>query len=270
MINLPMTAFVYSMEMFVRTMQGLQRIADHGLDEMMNGVAQSLGDAPGSQSDHEADSTINETTQAGGQRPASRATLPGDARTSAASGIAADDDQINLKEERKMSDTNLNDDMLKLVRYKILFVKRDYEVAFPEVEELVHDNLTATAYTAWKIAEFIQNLGNEKTPIPSKWSPDYPPGDKDEKGSYKYKRDGKLIGLPEDDKKYLRVYFEVLDRYVREEFRYEEDQIDVLKEIRDAILRQKNQGGSSGGSGGGDSVSVEGGSAGGGRGTSTT
>jgi hypothetical protein len=31
------------------------------------------------------------------------------------------------------------------------------------------------------------------------------------------------------------VYFEVLDRYVREEFKYEEDQIDVLKEIRDAF-----------------------------------
>ena len=27
--------------------------------------------------------------------------------------------------------------MLKLVRYKILFVKRDYEYAFPEQEELI-------------------------------------------------------------------------------------------------------------------------------------
>ena len=34
-----------------------------------------------------------------------------------------------------MSDKDLNDDQLKLVRYKILFVKRDYETAFPEREE---------------------------------------------------------------------------------------------------------------------------------------
>jgi len=46
-------------------------------------------------------------------------------------------------------------------------------------------------------------------------------------------------GFPEDDKKYLRVYFEVLERYKREKFRYEEEQIDVLREIRDEIGKSK-------------------------------
>jgi hypothetical protein len=167
-----------------------------------------------------------------------------------------------------MPDTNLSDDMLKLVRYKILFVKRDYEHAFPEVEELVSDNMTATAYTAWKIAEFVQNLGRGKTDIPGKWSDGYP-NDKDKQGNYLYKKDGKLTGLPEDDKKYLRVYYEVLDRYVRESFKYEEDQIDVLKEIRDALREGKPDTGASAtsGSGAGGTAVSGGGTAGGGRGT---
>ena len=41
--------------------------------------------------------------------------------------------------------------------------------------------------------------------------------------------------MPEEDKKYLRVFFEILDRYPREKFKYEEMQIDVLKEIRDKL-----------------------------------
>src|SRR5215813_11452184 len=98
--------------------------------------------------------------------------------------------QVTMQEERAMSDKDLNDDMLKLVRYKILFVKRDYEHAFPEVEELVSDNLTATAYTAWKIAEFVQNLAKGRTDIPSKWTDGYP-NDKDADKKFLYKNGGK-------------------------------------------------------------------------------
>jgi len=129
-------------------------------------------------------------------------------------------------------DTNLNDDLLKLVRFKILFIKRDYEHAFPEQEELVYDNIDGTAFTAWKIAEFIQGLGRKETGVPHKWTKKTPgdryPGDGHVSGEH-------LISLPEDDKKYLRVYFQVLERYHREKFRYEETQVDVLREIRDRI-----------------------------------
>ena len=67
-----------------------------------------------------------------------------------------------------MSDKDLRDEkVLKLVRYKILFVKRDYEYPFPEQEELVAENMDEASYTAWKIAQFIQQL--KETPIPKKW-----------------------------------------------------------------------------------------------------
>ena len=135
-----------------------------------------------------------------------------------------------------MSDTDLTGkDMLKLVRYKILFIKRDYETAFPEREELVADSMDATGYTAWKIAEFIQRLGEyREIRVPAKWN-GYPENREQEPPVPPYRDGNILLGLPEDDKKYLRVYFEVLDRYDREEAKYEQQQINVLKEIRDRI-----------------------------------
>jgi len=119
--------------------------------------------------------------------------------------------------------------MLKLVRYKILFVKREYEVAFPEQEDLVSENMDSTAFTAWKVAEFIQGLERGETRVPHRWhDKSYPPEDC-------VGGDGKLHRLPEEDKKYLRVFYEVLERYPREKFKYEEQQIRVLEQIRDKL-----------------------------------
>jgi DNA-binding MarR family transcriptional regulator len=125
-----------------------------------------------------------------------------------------------------MSDKNLRDDMLKLVQYKILFLKRDYEHAFPEQEELITDNIDEAGYTAWKIAAFIQQLREQRhTPVPENWK-QYPPHDP------RCREGNTLVGFPEDDKKYLRVYYTVLKRWPREAFNFEEKQIEVLKQIR--------------------------------------
>ena len=128
-------------------------------------------------------------------------------------------------------DRDLRDDMLKLVRFKVLFVKREYEHAFPEQENLVSENMDAAAFTAWKVAEFIQGLGHEPpTPVPLRWGTKYP------SANYRTGPNGEFLkGLPEDDKKYLRVFYEVLDRYPRERFKYEERQIEVLEEIRNQL-----------------------------------
>lgn len=127
-------------------------------------------------------------------------------------------------------DNNLQDDMLKLVRYKILFVKREYELAFPEREDLVSENMDGSAFAGWKVAEFIQELGRGETPVPKRWlDKGYPKSE--------FVKDGKLLGLTENDKKYLRVYYEVLERYPRQKFKYEERQIRVLEQIRDGLAK---------------------------------
>jgi hypothetical protein len=206
-LKLPLTAFIYSIEMLVKTMQGLQQIADRGIDVMMGGAAQTPGDKPESQSDPKNDETISMAERAIG-----------------------DSNETTPKEERGMSDIDdkdLSGDELKLVRYKILFIKRDYECAFPEIEDLVSADIDESGFTAWKIAEFIQRLN--ETPLPDKWrTKGYPPGVA-----------GRHIDrLPEDDKQYLRIFYQVLDRFPREEANYEASQIKVLEQIRDELARR--------------------------------
>ncbi|MCA1636433.1 MAG: hypothetical protein LC802_22765 [Acidobacteria bacterium] len=207
---LPFTVFAYGMELFVRTLQGAQRVADDGMDVMVGGTTQTPAETWNSQGEIESSLAISSTD-----------------------GVINDDAETNPKETIDMNDTDLSDEkMLKLVRYKILFIKRDHEHAFPEVEELVSDSTNETGYTAWKIAEFIQRLAQRETKVPANWK-EYPVNEASPTLPY---RDGNiLLGLPEKDKKFLRVYYEVLARYERESFRYEERQIEVLEEIRNRL-----------------------------------
>ncbi len=229
MLMLPFTVFVYGMEMFVNTMHRVQKFADQGLDLTAGGGVRSRAEAPANEREF--------NTQAVGQRGAGpiqeeAVAMVVDVPTSSESFKAAGID-IEARETTKeiTMDRDLRDDMLKLVRYKVLFVKREYEHAFDEQEDLVSENMDAAAFTAWKVAEFIQGLGHEPyTPVPPRWGSKYP-GEKYRGGPKKEF----LTGLPDDDKKYLRVFYEVLDRYPRERFKYEERQIEVLEEIRDNL-----------------------------------
>jgi hypothetical protein len=204
MMMLPFTVFVQGMELFIKTMQGMQRATDKGMNVM-----------------------VGEATQAP-ERLGSQGELASDATTRVGTDATTEADADTTQKERRIMDKDLRDDMLKLVRYKVLFVKREYEHAFPEREDLVSDNMDGSAFTAWKAAEFIQELKRGETGVPTKWKDKgYP---KDE-----HRHNGNLTGLPDEDKKYLRVFYEVLERYPREKFKYEEQQIRVLEEIRDKM-----------------------------------
>lgn len=206
MMKLPFEAFVYGLEMFVQTMQGLQQIAYQGIDTMADGITQVCVEP--------ADSDVINNGVIHDAIGDSAEPLP----------------QTTHKENMKMADQDLGGKDLKLVRYKILFVKRDYEHAFDEQEELVHEDTNATGFTAWKTAQFIQELQKRKTMVPEKWK-QYPPS-----GHHPpYREEDILLGLPDEDKKYLRVYFEVLDRYPREPLEYEEQQLEILRGIRDDL-----------------------------------
>jgi hypothetical protein len=219
-LMLPVTVFVYGVEMLIKTMQGIHHISHGGMEVMSGPQAQPNG------------------------LPGVRA-APGPEQEAPLSGpIAAspgDSTETNFKEENPLStngdrangqDKDLHDDMLKLVRYKVLFVRREYEHAFSEQEDLVSDNMDGAAFTAWKIAEFIQDLHRGTTPVPAKWADKkYPPQE--------FVKDKFLNGLPHEDKKYLRIYYEVLERYPREKFKYEEQQIRVLEDIRDTLASRE-------------------------------
>jgi hypothetical protein len=277
MVRLPVEAFVYSMEMMVKTLQGLQRMADRSVDALMGSDAPSPPDEPARESNLSNSSrTVAATAHATGNAPDSASDHPHDT-VNLTHGATITGGEKTEKEHRDMPDTNLSDDMLKLVRYKVLFVKRDYEHAFKEDEDLVWDNMTGDAYTAWKIAEFIQRLkdGNaDKVRVPERWrekryADDHwgtsnetaktkldeakkiakeadSAADKNERATL-HKRVAELrkeadevatyylTGFPPDDKKYLRVFYEVLQRYPREKLRYEERHLEVLEQIRDKM-----------------------------------
>ena len=245
----PAAAVASGMEMLGQRVEGMPRI-----DGIVSRIVHTLS-RPSSNQDRRRSDTTPQADNAAGEEQ-SRVTVgesnpPGETMTLSTES-AHYNAQVKQMNGRNAHDKCLSDDMLKLVRYKILFVKRDYEVAFPEREELVYDNMTDTAYTAWKIAQFIQEL--DQTEVPAQWGggrnedrvPKYPPPVRDRDGRLLTPRWGARRGawvirsLPEDDKKYLRVYFQVLDRYVREDLQYEQQQLDALEDIAKAI-REKDR-----------------------------
>ena len=198
MLMLPFTAMLYGMELLVRAMQGTQDATERSMTALVGGGA-----------------LVNRGSDGG---PEPRPAQP---------EAATMDTSIGYESRR---DRDLRDDTLKLVRYKILFVKREYEVAFTEQEDLVYDNMDGTSFAAWKVAEFIQGMHRDGVRQPARWAERCYPAH-----ARYFKSEGVLQALPEDDKKYLRVYYEVLDRYPREKFRHEEQQIRVLEQIRDRM-----------------------------------
>lgn len=103
-------------------------------------------------------------------------------------------------------DRNLSDDMVKLVRYNIVSIKRDAEKIMHRDEVIFDENMTDDGFATWVISKY-----------------------------------GDARGLSSDDRKYLRVSYEVLDRWAKQDRKYEKRQLEVLEGIRDAI-DQKHHG----------------------------
>lgn len=121
-------------------------------------------------------------------------------------------------------DTNLSDDMVKLVRYSIVSIERDDErILVDGAEKLFDDNVDGEAFATWVTSD----LARER-------------------------------GLSNEDRKYLRVSYEVLDRWPKQDREYERRQLEVLEGIRDRLpghlAGKGNGGGPSRGTGGGLSV----------------
>ena len=221
MMRLPLTAFANGLEIFVKTFNEIQRIADDGV-ELFTGGKEPKEELFFDRQPEQMPSGVNAAGEKQSEVSTGNSPLP----EQSASGKKIDNSDDEHKTQ--VNDRNLRDDLLKLVRYKVLFVKREYEHAFAEQEGLIAENLDDASFTAWKAAEFIQRLANGSTKVPEKWlTRNYPPA--------KYRAGTTLKGLPEEDKKYLRVFYQVVERYPREKFKFEEQQIEVLEQISDNI-----------------------------------
>lgn len=108
----------------------------------------------------------------------------------------------NEGKENIMPDKDLSNDKVKLVQYSIVSIQRGLEHTLKEAEKIVSDNMTGEAFATWMIAEFIQE------------HPDR---------------------VRHEEKKYLRVYYSVLDQWEQEKLHYEEKQLVILAGIEQAI-----------------------------------
>src|SRR5262245_29028388 len=131
MFKLPMTVLVSSMDVLVMAVQGLQEVVDQGIDLMFP--------------DAEA-------------RPAT----PPEGRTAAAGKapetVGQDSSQ---KESHEMKDDyantrdyDLSGDNLKIVRYRIVFTKRDYETTLDQGEVVVNYSTNGGSLGGIKVSEF--------------------------------------------------------------------------------------------------------------------
>lgn len=97
-------------------------------------------------------------------------------------------------------DTNLSDDRVKLVRYHIVSIQRDQEKILHSGEEIFDDEMSDDAFATWMISRY-----------------------------------GDAVGIGAHDRKYLRVGYEVIGRWAKQDRKYEKRQLEVLEGIREKI-----------------------------------
>jgi hypothetical protein len=110
-------------------------------------------------------------------------------------------------EEETTSLSSLNDDKVKLIAYTIVSLKRGKERIMPKGsgQMLVTENMDGRTFASWMIARYLQ-------------SKDYQDLDECEKVS-------------KGDEKYLRVDYVVRRRWPRQPLKFEERQVELLREI---------------------------------------
>lgn len=110
----------------------------------------------------------------------------------------------SIREEPKMADVNLCDDMVKLVQFAIVSVRRDlYDLDRPERPlwsgtEVISDNLREMDFSSYIIARYCNRI-------------------------------------PPRDRPYVRVWYQVLERWPKPCLNYEERQLTELRRIADCI-----------------------------------
>ena len=165
-----MAVFVSSCEVLMRVMREVQNGFDRGTRVMAGGVGQVVGE------------TLH--------------TLE------AATDTTSSDTTSDEKETSTMLDQDLSGDDLKLVRYRILYTKRDHEKILAHGDKLVNYSTTLPDYGGLITCEWVDSHPDEARHL---------------------------------DKKYIQTYLEVLTRYPKQEKEYDKETVTVLREIRDRI-----------------------------------
>jgi hypothetical protein len=191
-MKLPFEFFAFSVEMLAKTVQGIQKIANDGVDTLVGGVAPSLFEE-GCESDLKSGSETNAAALESGD----------------AVEFAAD---TTSQEDVKMADNDLtNSDKVKVVQYTILTIMPDDEHPLEGFKnsprtKVFSDAMTGEDFTSWVIADYFQQPNHEH--------------------------------IKPENKKYLRVAYEVISTFDKEDANYDKEQVDALRGIQRTLARK--------------------------------
>lgn len=222
MVRLPLTAFVYTMEVLITSMRGIQQTTDQVIDVTVGGVPQNQG-----------------YTAKVGEGIAGEASI---AIREGASTVSADlTKSQSQKEQSEMEerDIDLRGEDLKLLEYNIWFTKADLETFLDEDKEVIAYSTTLGDYQGTRTSRYLNELrrdAEDGNPArrSRKWRDNaYPPPEfrVDQAGTPD--SDGEFFnGLPQDDvDEYVKVDVTLLGRRPRDE----KDESDRLKDINKTL-----------------------------------
>jgi hypothetical protein len=113
--------------------------------------------------------------------------------------------------QRPDAHNDLGDDLVKLVAFTIVSVRRGAERAMPGMlaagSVVITDSLTGQAFSSWVIQRYLSSLTEEER------------------------------AAIEPDRKYLRVHYVISRRWPREPLAHERDQVAILEGIGDSLKR---------------------------------
>jgi len=177
-MKIPMAVLASGMEMMARTMKEIQRSFENNIDVASDGLAQTLSDM--------AD---------GGATASVVAEKRGD-------GAVDTPQQTGNKEEDDMGDQDLSGDDVKVVRYRIIFTKRDFEAVLDKAEEELVDYPTdGGSLGGIKVAEFMSKVQSDAINLPAEWrGKEYPTRNAPRRG----------WRIPRDDWCYIQFIYEVV------------------------------------------------------------
>jgi len=130
------------------------------------------------------------------------------------------------EQESTMPDTDLADDLAKWVRYSVWYLKRGHEKILHSGEDLLTKNFGPDRYKVSKIYSFIRDVERE-----AEGHPDRVPA------RWRVLLNESGTELRSDVADLLDVRFEVIDRTNREDLHHDQEQLDRLEGIENALKK---------------------------------
>jgi hypothetical protein len=147
-------------------------------------------------------------------------------------------------------DKDLNDDLIKRVRYWAVYTQQGMEATFPDAFCTISGKKDEARFISWKTSEFYNKIKSKAVPVPEEWQSMLP------NGVYTTPDGMTIEAIDDPASQYLLVDFEVVARYQKEDLRLDVRQSQFY--LDGAAFFEKQLGLSRPGGGGGRAIRVKG------------